>query len=421
MRRSLRPVLSALALALAVLTVSAQQAAPDDAPAAAPAPPAAEGAGAPAPPAAESGAAPAGGKLPFVTFDVKSRRVRVEAETLEVDTPLEFFAVVFNGPEHESILRSKVKPSDLHTALLALGLQPGSPVTYSEALNKWQPPHGPPLQISVEYEKDGKIVAAPANRWMRNVRTKKPMPATTWIFAGSRVMPDGNYAADATGYLVSVVNFDMTVIDIPELASKENESLEWERNPDAVPPAGTKVTMVIEPAGAGKGGEKDGGADPAAPESPPVAAAQPGEPAGDRATAPGDPGDRPRRRAGAGDEETEDGDDGDMGISDVKLDDALVQRATKKWESVVGPRGEALRKAAQAHYDVINSLRREQQRLIDEADRVQRAIDRLERQYQDMTTPQPDFNNGGGGDGVEDGEIEGETDAPPEREPADGQ
>jgi hypothetical protein len=310
------------------------------------------------------------GKFPHLEFDAKTKQIRVEAETLGVDTPLEFFAVVLNGPEHESIVRSRVKPSDLHTALLALGLKPGAPVSWSKSLNKWLPPHGPPLQIRMEFEKDGKLVTEPANRWMRNCKTKKVMPTTTWIFAGSRVMNDGNYAADTTGYLVSVVNFDMTVIDIPDLASASNESLEWERNPDTCPPAGTKVTMIIEPAGKKVPGEAD--ADKDAPKEEPKADGVGNEDAVTAAAAPD---------AGAGDEP----------VSDAKLDEELVARATKKWESVVGPKAKALREAAQAHYDAVNALRREQQRLIDEADRIQRAIDRLERQYQDMTTPQPDL------------------------------
>ena len=49
-----------------------------------------------------------------------------------------------------------------------------------------------------------------------------------------------------------------------------------------------------------------------------------------------------------------------------------------------------MREAAQAHYGVINELRHEQQRLIDEADRIQRTIDELEKAYADMTTPQPE-------------------------------
>lgn len=301
------------------------------------------------------------GKLPFLTFDARTRQVRVECETLAVEAPLEFFAVVNNGPEHEAVVRSKVKPSDLHTALLALGLKPGAPVSYSRAADKWIPPHGPPLHIHMEYLKDGKPVSEPVSRWMRDIKSKKPMPRTTWIFAGSRVMPDGNYAADSTGYLISVVNFDMTVIDIPELASANNESLEWERNPETVPKAGTKVTMVIEPAGDG-------------------ATTRP-------ATQPNTGGGDAGKAADAQQRSSADAVDG--GVSEAKLDEALLARATQKWEAVVAPKSAALREAAQAHYDTINALRREQQRLIDEADRVQRAIDALEKRYQDMTTPSP--------------------------------
>jgi hypothetical protein len=50
-----------------------------------------------------------------------------------------------------------------------------------------------------------------------------------------------------TGYVVSIVNFDLTMIDVPELASSSNETLEWEARLDLLPPLGSKVTMVIEP------------------------------------------------------------------------------------------------------------------------------------------------------------------------------
>ena len=60
------------------------------------------------------------------------------------------------------------------------------------------------------------------------------------------------------------------------------------------------------------------------------------------------------------------------------------------WEQAVAPHRQALKEAAQAHYQVINELRKEQQRLIDESDRIQRTIDQLEKEYQDMTTPQPE-------------------------------
>jgi hypothetical protein len=278
--------------------------------------------------------APAVGRFPHLEVDVQARQVRVECEALRVEAPLEFFCCVKGTNEHEAVLRSQVTPSHLHAALLMLGLEPGQPVHYSEAAKKWLPPHGPPLRITIEFEQDGKVISLPAYRLMRDIRSKKEMPPLTWIFAGSRVMDDGNYAADVTGYLVSIVNFDLTVIDVPALVSNANETLEWETNLDLMPPAGKKVSMIIEPAGSE-------GRQPT--------------------TAP----------------------------SAVKLDEEKLDRLRQRWDQIVRPHAGALREAAQTQYEVIAELRREQQRLIDEADRIQRLIDQLQREYDDMTTPRP--------------------------------
>ena len=61
------------------------------------------------------------------------------------------------------------------------------------------------------------------------------------------------------------------------------------------------------------------------------------------------------------------------------------------------PNADALRKAAQQHYETINALRQEQNRLIDEADRIQRVIDQLQKEYQDMSTPRPEGGKGAEG------------------------
>lgn len=324
------------------------------------------------------------GKLPHLEFDAERKFVRVECDALGTDAPLEFFCCKTGTNEYEAALRSPVMPSDLHTAMLAIGLAPGEPVTYSESLKKWIPPHGPPLHITMEYEKDGKVVSSPAFRWMRDVKTKKEPKGFTWVFTGSRVMPDGKYAADVTGYLVSVVNFDLTVIDIPELASSANETLEWERNPDVAAKPGTKVWMVIEPTG------KDVG-----PQSRPAETPKHYVPGG---STPG-----PHSDAGAGrdapaavlqapvaPEEATGQSQTQPALSDVHIDQAKVDRLKQYWETKVSPHSAALREAAEAHYHVISDLRREQQRLIDEADHVQRAIDQLEKEYQDLTTPHPE-------------------------------
>ena len=386
-------------------------------------------------PATAPATQPAGGKLPHIQVDVQRRQVRVECQMLGVETPLEFFCVLSGTSEHESVLRTPAQPSHIHTALLMLGLEPGEPVKFSEAAQKWFPPHGPPLAISVEFERDGRAVSLPAHRLMRSLQDKRPQPPHPWIFAGSRVMPDGNYAADVTGYIVSVVNFDLSLIDIPDLASNANETLEWQLNPETAPPAGTRVTMVIEPMGkdaaapapaaATQRAAGEGGVTPAngidvptikiarerielddQPMAEGMVVARLRQMHGQRpiktvrvAAAPdadgavvsrllsavkdmgirveASEGDRPRGTKTTGQGAAADGDEAQLA--------ALRQR----WQEAVAPHQKPLRDAAQAHYEVINQLRREQQRLIDEADRIQRLIDELERQYQEMTTPRP--------------------------------
>lgn len=302
----------------------------------------------PSAPATMPSAEPAGAKqiFPGITIDRAAKQIRLDCETLDITAPLEFLCVVNGTNEYESLLRSPVRPSNLHAALLMLGLQPGQPLKYSESLKKWIPPQGPPLHLTIEFVKNGKPQSYPAYRLMRDVKTKKPMPPMTWIFAGSHTLENGTYAADTTGYLVSVVNFSLTVIDIPMLASSDNETLEWEINKDLMPPAGTKATLIIEATGDD------------------VPATMPAT----NATTSNPSADNPSR---------------------VTVDQAEIDRMQQMWDRAVKPHAAELREAAQAHYDVINTMRREQQRLIDEADRIQRKIDELEKSYQDMTTPRP--------------------------------
>ncbi|HEY8750845.1 MAG TPA: YdjY domain-containing protein [Tepidisphaeraceae bacterium] len=303
------------------------------------------------------------GKLPHLEFSAKTKQVRVECEMLACNAPLEFFCCVKGTNDYEAMIRSEVKPSDLHAALLAMGLQPGQPVRYSESTQKWTPPQGPPLQITMQFDRDGKTVSVPAWRWMRDTKTKKTAPPFTWVFAGSRVLPDGKYAADITGYLVSIVNFDLTVIDIPQIASSSNETLEWERNPDVTPKAGAKVCMVMEPVG-----------NSPAPDPASTPATQPTTPKAD-ATPIAIPANAEQATASV--------------EADVKAAQDNVKELKDQWEQQVGPRREALRVAAETHYRVIQELRARQQKLIDAADRVQRTIDELEKSYQDLTVPRP--------------------------------
>jgi hypothetical protein len=276
-------------------------------------------------------------KLPFVQVDVAKKRVVVDCETIGCTAPLEFLCVVTGTNEHESILRTPAKPSHIHTGLLMIGMQQGEPVRFSGATNRWLPPVGPPVQISVEFQKDGKTVTLPAYKLLREIKLKTPMPPRTWIFVGSKVLDNGQYAADTSGYVVSVVNFDFSLIDVSGLVSSSNDTLQYEADADVAPPAGTKVQMILEPAGA------------------PVVFANGRPPSTQQVT-----------------------------VDQVKLD-----RLRDQWKREVAGRAGDIKRAATEHYRVITELRAEQNRLIDEAERIGRMIEELERDYQNMTVPHP--------------------------------
>ncbi|HEX2971249.1 MAG TPA: YdjY domain-containing protein, partial [Tepidisphaeraceae bacterium] len=186
--------------------------------------------------------------LPHLQIDVQHKQVRMECEAVNARAPLEFFVCAAGGAEHEAVLRSRAKASHLHLALLLIGLTPGEP-GYVNVAGKRVAPRGPLLEVTCEFEKDGKTVRVPSHRLMRQIKTKKPLPPMKWVFAGSRLADDGRYAADATGYLLTVVNFDYSVIDVPDLRSSANESLEWEIDPEVVPKRDAPVWLIIEPAG----------------------------------------------------------------------------------------------------------------------------------------------------------------------------
>ena len=301
---------------------------------------------------------PAG--FPHVAIDRVAGRVSVDAEVIDCRMPLEFLCVVAGTSEHEAVLRTRARPSDVHAALLVLGLAPGSPADYPaadhsvadhSAADRATPPTGPALRLSVEYARDGDSMSVPAYRLMRDTRTKRPMPPTTWVFSGGRVLEGdyaGTYGADLTGYVVSVVNFAYSPIDVARVAGSDNDTLEWEIDPAAAPPPGTAVTLVIEPLDAVD-----------APLAPATRPTEPAAPASDATT------------------------------SDASAVDARLAALRDEWERAVRPQAGAVRRAAQTHYEVVRRLRREQQRLIDEADQIQRLIDELEADYQDLTTPRP--------------------------------
>jgi hypothetical protein len=193
-----------------------------------------------------------------VTFervvDGDHRRVLIDAYVCLREGQLEQLMCRKQTKEHEAILAADVDARIIHTALIAAGAKPGSTVQYKEKGDEVIviPPSGSRIKVTLQYEDKGKMITVPAQKWVRDCKTKKDL-AYDWVFAGSHLFHDPDdkdkppyYAANA-GDVITVANFEGAMLDLPINSSKQNAELAFEANTDRIPPLETKVTIILEP------------------------------------------------------------------------------------------------------------------------------------------------------------------------------
>jgi hypothetical protein len=184
-----------------------------------------------------------------VEVDRKNRRIILDAAVSVRREPLEFLLTTAER-DYESLLTTKARPSDLHAALLAMGLMPGQPGRWASRPGKepvFLPPKGAMLTAQLRWkDKQGQTHEADPAEWMVGPKGRKPEP-TRYVFVGSSFLPDGRYWADVEGTLISVANFASTVVDVPFESSDKEALLEFAANPKATPPKGTPVQVILTP------------------------------------------------------------------------------------------------------------------------------------------------------------------------------
>lgn len=177
------------------------------------------------------------------------RRVIVKSYVCLREGLLEMFLCRKYTKEHEAVLAADVDARDIHKALVLAGAEPGSPVKFQP---KYEPAKGTVIKLTLQYQDKGKLVTVPAQKWVRDIKTKKDM-TYDWVFAGSVLVPNPldkdkppSYAANY-GDVICLANFESAMLDLPIKSSKDNEDLAFEANPDRIPPLQTPVTLILEP------------------------------------------------------------------------------------------------------------------------------------------------------------------------------
>ncbi len=185
---------------------------------------------------------------PGVKIDWPSLTVEVAGEVVLREGALELFSCSPRTREHESILRCDARPLHVHQALGLIGLSPGSPSRYDEQSARRSEARGDPLDIRVRFQGESGEHVIPADRWVtyaKNAPHSVDAPPLNWIFAGSRTLPDGRFAADLEGTVACLVDFDSALIALGSAHSPDNDQLWLTANTQEIPPRGTRCTLLI--------------------------------------------------------------------------------------------------------------------------------------------------------------------------------
>lgn len=210
--------------------------------------------------------APAGLRevFPFVRVDAAAKLVEVDAEVPAYAyfgengvVYLEVMVCTRDTREHEAVLVTGARASDVHAALLMIGLNPGAPGGWEWKEKTILPiaPRGDSVRVSFAVERDGVIVEEPATRWVYNASSGKTLEEEAksdegFVFGGSAFVNKGGgerYAADGAGTLVGLATFGTETIAWKRVMSPEAsvEDPVWAARRDVQPKAGTRVVVRL--------------------------------------------------------------------------------------------------------------------------------------------------------------------------------
>ncbi|MFQ5424210.1 MAG: YdjY domain-containing protein [Phycisphaerae bacterium] len=184
---------------------------------------------------------------PGIRIDYRIPQVEIAGEIILREGPLELFAYALAPvpKQHESIVLLRSKPQRIYQALGLTGLTPGKTARYFPETRETRPSSGDPVDVFVRYAVGERERTVSAGDWMRSPGSGQAMPPRHWVFTGSDRLNDGTFYADVEGTVVTVVDFPSSLVSLPERHSDSNDELWLEANTPAIPPVGTKVTLVL--------------------------------------------------------------------------------------------------------------------------------------------------------------------------------
>lgn len=180
--------------------------------------------------------------------DKQKSRVYFDGYVTMRTGPLEMLACQSGTKEHESVVATLPKSSEVHAALLAVGAKPGTPVAF---LPRFVPATGQRIRVWICYrDESGQFQVVDARRWIRKGESDEHLEED-WVFGGSGFWKDPRnnreyYEADG-GDMICVSNFSTAMMDLPIASSAEASRLMYSPFTERIPERGVPVRIVLVP------------------------------------------------------------------------------------------------------------------------------------------------------------------------------
>jgi len=188
--------------------------------------------------------------------DRKHKRVLIQAEATGIgrDVPVEFFLIGQNsGHDYEALAVSFARPSDIHKALVFIGMTPGRPCNPAK-FHFW-PKGERVLMTFASYSACPSLKPVRTEKLILDRRTGKALPDTGLVFTGSLLIDSAGrpgvkvYAANTRepNSIASNYNERESVLDVPRQAPQSAVYGEQSANPEFLFPSNSLLQVVMEP------------------------------------------------------------------------------------------------------------------------------------------------------------------------------
>lgn len=184
-------------------------------------------------------------QLGSIQLNRAKRSLTFPAEVRITNEVVEYALVTTDGKTHESLLTTEVSPTQLHVAVLLLGVQPAGDLGQTNSVIPLQPDSSARIDISWKdkgRERRMRLEQMIQLRSPDGKGTPRSLKLAGWSYSGS-FLHQGLFVAQEEGSIISLIRDPVALINSPGV-DRDDDDIHFP-DPRRVPPKGSQVTIRI--------------------------------------------------------------------------------------------------------------------------------------------------------------------------------